>query len=49
MPGDCVVVKISSFPVSLINKADSHTDVITSLTEKLHWNQRSRQKGTEDR
>ncbi|KAJ3271422.1 hypothetical protein HDV01_006628 [Terramyces sp. JEL0728] len=46
--GDYIVVKLSRYPVPTVCQDSSSIDWFESLKRALHWNQRTRQKGTEN-
>lgn len=45
--GDWVEVTGAEYPVPMVTKGGSTADWISSITRKLHWNIRERQKGFE--
>lgn len=47
-PGDSAVICTSDWPMSLLTNAGSNGDWVHSITHKLHWNIRERQKGWEE-
>lgn len=46
--GDYIVVKLSRYPVPTVCQDSSSGDWFEGLKRALHWNQRTRQRGTEN-
>jgi len=42
--GDCIIVRVSSFPLPSICRVNENTDWFQSMITNLNWNQRRAQK-----